>query len=365
MSNKNYPIKVSLIAKLEWDHPLKQEIVEVEPPPGGSFIELPGPKRRPVRPYLEPFVSSSGIAARFIKADTTVMPVAVIVRQTSTVMQLPAPPLALNLRQDGELWVLNREELVLHDATGTVKQTRSLSGMTLVSATENAVWVVGLDNTWFVTGDGHVRGPYAWEGGLKSVGAIDSLCALEKRKPRRVKCLNPEGKEQFFTLASPPDFFEDLLAFKDNQAITMTASKLRRYGLGGVTSELVVQAAGLTASGDVFVSGRQNHQVVLYTSQDTPKKIPLPTDISDYGALTVVAVEGSRFLAHSHDKAIWYDGSRIEKSFTVDEKSYRNDIFPYLWSLEGASFVVASSEDTVIVSATGPTCLILISIQLQ
>jgi hypothetical protein len=26
MSNKNYPITVSLIAKLEWDNPLKQEI---------------------------------------------------------------------------------------------------------------------------------------------------------------------------------------------------------------------------------------------------------------------------------------------------------------------------------------------------
>ena len=363
MSDNNCAIKLAPVAKLEWNNPLQLEVVEIEPPVGGSFLALPGPKRRPVRPYLEPLASPGGIAARVLRGDGKVMPVAVIVGETPKVMELPHPPIALSMRKDGGVWVLNHEGLVHRDGTGMEVQSVHISGITLVGGKENAVWVVGLNDAWFVEATGAIRGSYPWKGGFSSAGFEDRLCTLDKREPRPVRCLNPNGEERLINLSFSPEPFEQLLAFQDDKMVTITASKLRRYNTEGVTAELTVQSAGLTADGDVFLSGSKDREITLCSNQGIEKLFHLPSDIPAPGVIPVVAVEGKRSIAYGLDRAIWYDRDRIENTFIVDEDSYRNDVFPKLWSLGTPRFATAKSDGSVVLSATGPSGLVLISIQ--
>ena len=363
VSKKDFTIKLSTIAELEWNKLPGMDVVEVHPPKGGSFFELPGPKSIPVRPYLEPFINSNGVAARLLQGDGQVMPVAILAKETPSIVELPEPPLALSMRQDGSIWVLNREELVHSSISGETIHTLSLSGMTLVSGKGDSVWVVGLDSTWFVTGDGSISGPYPWQGGFGSVSYGDSICALEKKKPRKVTCLSSSGQEQLSTLSFIPQLFEQFLAFNQNIAVTKTSSQLRIYAPNGVTANLVVQAAGLTKDGDAFISGSQDGKVALLTNKGK-KFLPLPSiSLETQGAYPIVAVVDERSLVYGLDQGIWYVGEEVESIFDVSEEKYRQDIFPYQWKLGGNNFAAANSDGIVVLSASGSTGLVLISLQ--
>lgn len=364
MSNQDFAIKLSTIAKLQWDELPEVDVVKVQPPSGGSFLELPGSKSRPVRPYLEPFVNSHGVAARLLRGDGQVIPVAVVVNETPSILELPQPPLALSMRQDGGIWILNRGELVYSDISGKPIQTLPLSGITLVSGQGNAVWVIGLDNTWFITGEGNILGPYPWKAGFGSASSGNYLCRLDKKEPRKVHCLDKEGQQRLFTLSSSPQPFEQLLAFDEDRAVTKTASQLRLYDSDGVIAELVVQAAGLTVAGDAFISGSQESQIALFINQKE-KFLRLPSSVNTLSAYPVVAVADKRFLVYGLDQGIWYSGEQVERIFGVNEENYRQDIFPYLWQLGSHNFAAANSEGTVVLSASGPTGVVLISLQLE
>ena len=77
----------------------------------------------------------------------------------------------------------------------------------------------------------------------------------------------------------------------------------------------------------------------------------------------VVAVEADRTLVYGFDRAVWYKGDKIEKSFTVDDNVYRNNIFPHHWRTS-TKFVTANSSDgTIIISTSGPTGIAIIGMR--
>ncbi len=363
MSGSKCNLELWTIVKLPWNQSLKLDVVEVEPPPNGSFIELPGPKRRPVRPYLEPFANQDGIAARVLKGDGEAMPMAIILGEKTKVMPLSEPPLALSLRKDGGIWVQNRETLIHYETTDTKIRSLKFSGITLVGGIDSAVWVVGLDDAWFVTADGSVRGPYAWDAGFGSVTRGNVLCGLTKREPRAIKCLDTNGKEQSISLDASLEPFEKLLALGNDKIITMDASILRYRRNTVEVMTQTIQGAGITSTGEAFISGRTNDGIRLCTSQGIEKIFSLPFQLSENNTLPVVAIEGERVLAYGMDRAAWYDRERIENTFTVDEKEYREKVFPHQWILGTTRFATATSNGTVILSTTGPDGVALIGLR--
>src|SRR5690349_16742166 len=111
MADKNTTIELGLLAKFGWNDLPSVEVVDVGPPSGGSFIELPGPQRRPVRPYLEPFAGPGGVAARLLRGDGLVIPVVVLPGAPFSVVPVSAPPVALSARGDGGFWLLTQSAL--------------------------------------------------------------------------------------------------------------------------------------------------------------------------------------------------------------------------------------------------------------
>lgn len=361
MTEKAQGITLEIIARLAWNDTLELDIVDVEPPPDGSFLAVPGPRRRPTRPHLELFVGAHGSAARVLSGDGRVWPLMAVVKQTVTVSPLEEPPLALQLRQDGGVWVLNKTNLIHYDSSGRPVDRLQQSGITLVGSAENGVWVVGLDRAWFVEANGRISDPYPWSGGLGSAPAWNDLCALDKGKPRRIQCLKPDGQRREISMPSPVGQFERLLAVTDAAIFTLGGATLRRYEANGDVAAITIQAAGLTAAGEAFASGREGPVVNLWGPNHIPRRLPLPSDISPLGALPVVAVTDTQALAYGLGQAIWYKEDQIDRIVQVDEDIYRNQIFPQLWSLGGVNFVGVRPDGVIVLTATGPAGIILIA----
>ncbi|NEQ97269.1 MAG: hypothetical protein F6K30_11185 [Cyanothece sp. SIO2G6] len=362
MQGVNEAVQLKLVTLLEWGEPIDLDIVEVQPPKDGSFFEVPGPMSRLIRPYLELFTSPSGIAARVVRGDNQVLPFALLISEQPTVIELSEPPFALSVRTDGGIWVLDQSGLKQLDATGNLIQVLSLFGMKIVGGLEDSVWVIGLDEVWFVANDGHdIEGPYPWTGGLGSVNSGNCLCAFEKKDLHRIQCLNPNGETTYFSLPLSLQPFEKLLAFENNQVITLDAATLRFYDTTGVFSEIIVQSAGLTSASEPFISGRDGDEVLLQFNQESPRRFSIPSDVLESIAVSVVSVRDSQVLVYGMHTAAWYENYELEDMFVVDGESYQNDIFPHLWTLGIPNFAVAI-DGRVILSSTGPTGLVLISV---
>jgi hypothetical protein len=279
----------------------------------------------------------------------------------------PAPeaPLALSRREDGGVWVLTQDHLIHCSAEGQALETVAVTGHLLVGSAQSSVWVVDLrtEIARLVDAAGQIRGEHGWTGGAGSApGDGGALCALRKDRPFRVQCLRPAGAEESVELPGPPRLAETLLAWKDRGWITLSGATLRRYGPGGLQSQLTVQSAGLTDTGDVFLSGREESWVNLWINRGLPQRLPLPSHLPEWGAFAVRAVEGGRCLVSGLDFAAWYKGSEAQDTFMVDEDSYRERVFPHLWSLGGLRFAAAAPAGTVILSATGPAGVALIEL---
>src|SRR3954471_18154330 len=105
------PIELKLLALVPWSAQVPLEVVEIGPPPGGSFLELPGPSRLPVRPHLKPFVSAGGVAALLQRADEHIFPIIFSCGERVRVHPTTEAPLALSRREDGGLWMLTQDRL--------------------------------------------------------------------------------------------------------------------------------------------------------------------------------------------------------------------------------------------------------------
>jgi hypothetical protein len=72
-------------------------------------------------------------------------------------------------------------------------------------------------------------------------------------------------------------------------------------------------------------------------------------------------------LAYNRDQAIWYKGTELESSFSVDFSNFREEIFPYSWNSWGAWSMffesTITSDGTIILSTTGPSGLAVIGLR--
>jgi hypothetical protein len=362
MENKNAAIELALLTKLGWNDLPPVDVVEVGPPEGGSFFEVPGPKRRPVRPHLEPFAGAGGVAARLLRGDGVVIPVAVLPGPPLKLVPLSAPPVALSARSDGGLWILTQSALEHLDANGRRLLALDLTGLSLVGTSSDDVWVVGHDDLWFVQANGQSPTRLSQNAGFGWVGSGASICAIEKNDPRYVRCVEPNGTEQRSRLSAEPDPFAQLLLFKEGEVITRSGSVIRHYYPDGKTGEISVQAAGLTAAGEVFVSGREKSFVKLWLAGEL-LQFPLPPEVTSKDPFRVVSVENNRALVLGFDLAAYYEDEQVKKTFVVDDSNYGDEVFPKLWNLGGSGFTTAFPDGRVLISASGPSGVALITLR--
>jgi hypothetical protein len=374
-------LKIWTIAKKEWNNSIKLEVVEMQPPPpeAAQVRGIPGPKYYPVRPYIETSVSPEGLASTVVKGNEQTMPTAILVNKTVKVIPLLESPGSLSARSDGVWAISNQSPLFQYDTAGALKRSVEVPGTEIIGVEEDAVWVMSLDEAWFVSASGKVRGPYPWKGFNSSVGSGIALCTLDGNSVRRVQCLEPDGKKYVVPIALHQPIKGTLLSFSKARLLTVgIAGALGYYSTRNVNADLTIENAGLTSTGDAFVSinvdnkwadvcisnGTSRRLSIKYEKPDLPFSIPFIHNSFPFPLrLNVVAVEGERTLVYGFDRAVWYKGSRPETSFTVDDKRYRNDIFPHHWRTS-THFVTANSSDgTIILSTSGPTGMALIGMR--
>ncbi|MBW4491754.1 MAG: hypothetical protein KME26_01305 [Oscillatoria princeps RMCB-10] len=381
VASKCQNLSIWTIAFFKWNNPIKQELVEAKPlpPEAAQITGIPGPKYYPLRPYIETSASPGGLASTFHKGDGETMPVAIWVGETARVIPLPEPPLGLSARRDGGVWMITHRDLLFHyDSTGAVKHTLKVPGTDMVGVEGDAVWIVSSSRkqAWFVSADGDIKGPYPWEGFNSSIGSGEALCQLEGENPRRVQCLEPDGKKRYVPLSLSENPSGMLQSLTDDALLTVALGTvpLSYYSTRGVTADLVVQNVGLTAAGDPFVSvGVDDNWVEdnwadLCLSNGVVKRFSTKYDNIFWPKgyklrLNVVAVEGEKTLVYGFDRAVWYRGERVEKSFLVWDRRYRNDVFPYAWRAHRNFLTVKSSDGTVILSTSGPTGMAIIGLR--
>jgi hypothetical protein len=370
MNASNCPhLKIWTITKLEWNNPIDLEVITLGPlPPDLAPTGRPGPKYYPVRPYIEQtFANPAGLASMVALGTGQTMPVAVLVGKNTKVIQLSEPPEILSARSDGGVWT--SYPLSHYDSTGTIKKVVKVSGTDIVGVQGDAVWVMDFDRAWFVSSDGDVRGPYPWKGFNSSVGSGVALCTLEGDSVRRVQCLEPDGKKRFVAPLLSQNPTGALLAFSDKWLLTgdRVGGALSYYNSAGVAANLNIENAGITSTGEPFVSFRKDNKwadVCLSNGISRRFSIQYNTPSIDLPfRLSVAAVEGDRTLVYGFDRAVWYKGDRIEKSFAVDDNVYRKDIFPHQWRTYTHFLTANSSDGTIILSTSGPTGMALIGMR--
>ncbi|TAF35613.1 MAG: hypothetical protein EAZ69_12830 [Oscillatoriales cyanobacterium] len=361
------------IAFLEWDNPIKLDVVDVGwPDPSvarGTYIA--GPKSYPMRPYIkQTFANSAGLASIVSRGNQETLPMAVLIGKTTRIIKLLEPPSKLSARSDGGVWT--NYPLSHYDSTGALKRVvEKVPGVEIVGVEQDAVWVMDLDlQAWFVNAEGEVRGPYPWGGFAASVASKQAICHLNRDAIRRVECLEPDGKKRYPLLSLPRELRGGLLSFSNDRLLTgdITGGSLNYYNTGGLAAKLTIENAGITPTGDAFVSVIVDDKSAdvcvsngttqrVFIEYDDPSRFPIPLKLG------VAAVEGDRTLVYGFDRAVWYKGDRVEKTFVVDDNVYRKDIFPHHWRTS-TNFVTANSSDgTIILSTSGPTGMAIIGMR--
>ncbi|AFZ28102.1 hypothetical protein Cylst_6134 [Cylindrospermum stagnale PCC 7417] len=380
VSNKKCPkVKIWKIALLEWNNPVPLKVVEeLQPYPGGSFTNAgaPGPKHKPTRPFLELFASSGGIAGIMSLGNYRQTGVVVRLGENLNLLQLPEAPVSLSTRKDGRMWVNFHGTLVNYDANGKPIRSIKNRGTDMVSADKDAVWLVDFEKTAsFVSADGEVKGPYPWDGFNNSSAQGQNLCRINYDKPGNIECLEPNGKKSSIVLFLADKIAGKIIKFTDKILLTRTHNTLSYHDNTKGESQLEIENAGLTTTGEAFINlpvddnwsevcisdGTSRWVPIKYDSRHLkkPKKLVLPK-------MTVVAVDGDRTLTFAYDSAKWWKGNKIEKSLILDENGYRQDVFTNEWLLNPREVKVLNPDDgTVVISVTGPKGIALIGLQLN
>jgi hypothetical protein len=321
--------RIEVYGPLPAEGPVRLDVVDVDWSAGGAVLNVPGPRRKPVRPYLEPFpTATQAVGARAVRGDGQVAPAAVVARGGLSVIPLPAPPLAVAPRSDGA-WALFRSHLAHHDASGAEVRKVPLTGVILVAGPDDAVWVVGLETAHHVAADGAVHGPYAWRGDVHSVASGGRLCTSKGAAPGTMACLDPAGAENTQPVPSAP--------------------------------RLNIQGAGLAPGGHGFVSTLDQAGVQLSVDGAAARRLPLPPGVPAQGPFGVAAVEEQRSLAMGLEHGAWYKGDQVDRAFAIDEAVYRNELFPHAWRL-APTRLVGLSDGSLVVSASGPAGMVLLKV---
>lgn len=356
---------VRVWAGLRWGRDVPLEIVDVGAAADGARLEVPGPRYRPTRPALDPSAGPGGVAARVVRGDGEVLRFAVLVAEPgarAVVLILPEAPLALSPAGAGRLWVLGVEGLWLRDADGGVPAQVPRSGQALVAGAGGGVWLIDRGAAVHVALDGQASGPYDWPAGPRAAAWRGALCAIDATDDRLLM-LEASGRRTGTPLPQMPEPLERLVAVDSGSVCTAAGTLLRRYGRDGTVRAERVQAAGLSASGRPFVSRRADATVELRVDAEPPRRLPVPPGVRAAEPFRAVALNNRRTLVYGWDHAAWYEGEQVQRELAVDDRVYRDELFPHMWSL-GTQFPVGTPDGELVMSATGPPGPALIGVRL-
>jgi hypothetical protein len=362
---------------IPWSRLGAAQVVDVAAPSGGAF-EVPGPRQRPVRPWLELASSPAGVAARLVQGDGTTAAVAL---RGDQVVPIGAGALAVSARGDG-LWVMYRDHLVHHDAAGVERRRVELAAVAMVGAPDDAVWLASNDQAWHVDAAGAVRGPYAWAQPLASFALGAELCARDKRDARALRCLAPDGAEAPRQLAFELAPLEQPLRVDGERVLTLQGVTVRLRRGAELVATLTLQGAGLDAAGRGFaiaaeaagatgaapgaVAGAATEWVLW--QQATAAGGSLETRRFPRvggGGLGAAAVNGEQVMLYGQGQVALHRRGAPGELAAVDEAEYRQAIFPQGWVLSPRSAVaVAQSSDGagLVVATSGPTGVALVPV---
>src|SRR5579862_4841747 len=76
------------------------DVADIAPVEGASRLEVPGPRRRLRRPYLDACIGPGGLVARIVGGNGQARPLVLVGAGTPNALPLPVPPLAASARGD-------------------------------------------------------------------------------------------------------------------------------------------------------------------------------------------------------------------------------------------------------------------------
>ena len=314
-------------------------------PSSGSVFEQPGPRTRPVRPHLELSAAPAGIAARVVQGDGKVAALAI---RDGDVIALAAPPLAVAARSDG-VWAMYRDSVVAHDRQGAARHKLALSGVALVAAANDGVWLASNDQAWHIAAGGAVRGPFAWRDPLTSFASGDRLCARDRQDARTVRCLAGDGTASTTALAVALAPLEQPIALDGNRLVTLQGVTLRVRRGGELAGTWTLQGAGIDAAGAGFAISAGEAKLMLWRPAGSRSVAPPGS-----GALAAASVAGEDVTLYGQGWATSYHGATPAPPSQIDEAAYRARIFPSAWEMSPQHAIAIRSDGTVAVATSGP-----------
>ncbi|HMG58080.1 MAG TPA: hypothetical protein VK601_31480 [Kofleriaceae bacterium] len=364
MSSSSQPsveaIAVAGATVIPWSRLPGAAVVDVGRPTGGApigEIELPGPRTRPVRPQLELAASPAGLAARVIQGDGAAAALAI---RNDEVIALPAAPLAVAARSDG-IWALYRDGLIDHDRHGAVRRKLALSGVALIGAAGDAVWLAASDQAWHIDAAGAIHGPVAWRDPLTAFAAGDRLCARDRRDPRALVCIAPGGATAPVALAVALAPLEHPIALDADRLITLQGTTVRVRRGGDLVAEWTLQVAGVDAARAGFAvtatTGATAGQVALWrpaagATSPVARRFAAPGP----GSLSAASVDGDAVTLYGQGRAVTQRTAAAPAIPTaIDEAAYRAAIFPAAWEMAPVHGIAARGDGSIAVAASGPT----------
>lgn len=358
-SSSTQQLTVVTTTALAWNRLSGAAVVDVGPSPGAAAVELPGPRTRPVRPHLELSAGPAGIAARLVQGDGKV--IAIAVRDGDTI-PLAAAPLALAARSDG-VWALYRDSLIAHDRQGAQRHRIALSGVALVAAASDAVWLAGTEQAWWIDAAGAVRGPFPWREPLASFVSGDRLCARDRRDARRIGCLASDGAAATVGLAFELAPLEHPIALDGDRLVTLQGVTLRMRRSADLLGTWTLQAAGLDAAGTGFAISARDGKLTLWrpaaATASPARHFPPPGS----GSLSAAIVAGDDVTLYGQGWATRYHGTTAGPLTQVDEASYRAAIFPAAWEMSPRHAIAIRGDGTVVVAGSGPTGVAVVELR--
>lgn len=347
-----------------WSRLPGAQIVDVAAPSGGAF-EVPGPKLRPVRPWLELAGSPAGVAARVVQGDGAA---AALALRGDQVVPIGAGALAVSARRDG-LWVMYRDHLVHHDVAGVEKQRVELAAVAMLGAADDSVWVVGSAQAWHVDAAGAVRGPYPWEQPLASFAAGDALYVRDKRDARTLLALRADGARTTRPLAFELQPLEHPISLDGDRVVTLQGVTVRVHLGGEISSTHTFQVAGVGEAGRGFVVGAEGSELALWQQATAAGGSPEARRFPKVGAgsLAAAAVTGEQVSLYAQGQVALHRSGAAGaaaggETAAIDEVGYREAIFPQAWLLSPRAAIAAAPGAGLVLAASGPAGVALVPV---